>query len=127
MMILNNHIPSMDAKNIKTIPYCLVLFFSIIQLQAMDDDRMEIDNGSVLENSTGLLGQSRKGSFKALFRAINICSPISKPQELNPDDISAALHSTVKPNKSPVCEPTIQKLEIDLSELAINPEAMNDN
>lgn len=139
MRILNNHILGMDVQNMKTVLCSLILFFSTVAIQAMDNDAMEIDNGSPLESSGCLSEPNRKGSYKAqqaLFRAINICSPITVSKGLDSEIDNAVQHKSEparenekQPSNSPCDEfdREIDQIQSDLSDLAINPDAMDDN
>jgi hypothetical protein len=106
------------------IAICLItLFISTAPLQAMDGDAMEIDNGSPRE--------PQEHVKSVLFRAITTSSPIAQSQSLAAKNNDA---STTKRTEScsqelswsTPCRET-DRIELDLSALAIGDDAMDDN
>lgn len=106
----------------------LSLFISTAGLSAMEHcDAMEIDNGSPRE-----LSQEHVKSVA--FRAINIASPITKGQSIDSENNArsaalAANQSESLPELGSCSTPNrdVDKIDLDLGELAIDADAMDDN
>lgn len=98
----------------------LSLFISTATLKAMDRDAMEVDNGSPRENE----------HVKAVvFRAIDTRSPIATTQKLdNANDAARSTSRAQSCSQLLVCSTPcreMDRIEVDLGELAIDPNAMD--